>query len=85
MSSRPRGLKEMTIQTDTAIVPFQGIIHPARSVNPRIMRYSEADRFMRDDTDTLKDSSESAGNNYGRFGKESRVDSALGENIDIYI
>jgi hypothetical protein len=75
----------MTIQTDTAIVPFQGIIHPARNVNPRIMRYSEANRFMREDTEILKESSDHAGNNYGRFGKESRVDSALGENIDIYI
>jgi hypothetical protein len=85
MSSRSRGLKEMTIQTDTAIVPFQGIIHPVRSVNPKIMRYSEANRFLRDDTDTLKENSGQAGSNYGRFGRESRLDSALGENIDIYI
>jgi hypothetical protein len=76
----------MTIQTDTAIVPFQGMIHPARSINPKIMRYSEGDRYLQNETADMKDSYDQSGNTYGRFGKELKADNcSLGENIDIYI
>jgi len=75
----------MTIQTDTAIVPFQGIIHPVRSIDPKIMRYSEGNRFRHTDIEAISYDSENAGSNYSRFGRESKSDSALGANIDIYI
>jgi hypothetical protein len=85
MSSRSRGLKAMTIQSDTAIVPFQGIIHPVRSIDPKIMRYSEGNRFRHEDPDVVRYDSDQAGSNYGRLGRELKGGSALGEHIDIYI
>jgi hypothetical protein len=85
MSLKSRGFKAMTIQTDTAIVPFQGIIHPIRSIDPKIMRYSEGNKSRRNDAELMRHDSDQAGSNYGRFGRESKIDSTLGENIDIYI
>jgi hypothetical protein len=76
----------MTIQTDTAIVPFKGAIYPVRSINPKIMRYSEGDRYLQNETADMKYSSDQSGNTYGRFGKESKAGNcSLGENVDIYI
>jgi hypothetical protein len=85
MSSRSRGIKEMTIQSDTAIVPFQGIVHPVRSIDPKIMRYAEGNRFQREDPDVVRYGNDQAGSNYGKLGQELKGGSALGENIDIYI
>jgi len=75
----------MTIQTETAIVPFQGIIQPIRSIDYKIMKYSEGDRYRHNEMSVVDYSSGQAGNIYGRFGEESKTDYSLGENIDIYI
>jgi hypothetical protein len=75
----------MNIQTETAIVPFQGILQPIRSIDPKIMRYSEGNRFRQNDTASMNDNSDQAGNVYARSGKELKTDPSLGKNIDIYI
>jgi hypothetical protein len=85
MSSRSRGIKEMTIQSDTAIVPFQGIVHPVRNIDPKIMRYADGNRLRREDPDVVRYGSDQAGSNYGKLGHELKGTSSLGENIDIYI
>jgi hypothetical protein len=85
MSSRSRGIKEMTIQSDTAIVPFQGIVHPVRNIDPKIMRYSEGNRFRHEEPDVVRYGSEQAGSTYGKLGQELKSESSLGENVDIYI
>lgn len=75
----------MNIQAETAIVPFQGMIKPARSVDYRITKYSEGGKYLRDEPSTRDyDSGESA-MIYGRSGKESAGGYSLGKNIDIYI
>ena len=75
----------MNIQTETAIVPFQGIIQPARSVDYRIMKYSEGERYLQDEPAALYDDSGQSAVIYGRSGKESAGGHSLGKNIDIYI
>jgi len=75
----------MNIQTETAIVPFQGIVQPVRSVDYRIMKYSEGERYLRDEPSSLDDDYGQAAVIYGRSGKESAGVPALGKNIDIYI
>lgn len=75
----------MNIQTETAIVPFQGVIQPARSVDYRIMKYSEGERYLRDEPTSLDDDSGQSSVIYGRSGKESAGLPSIGKNIDIYI
>jgi hypothetical protein len=75
----------MTIQTETAIVPFQGIIQPLRSIDQKILKYSEGNRYRQNEMAAIDYGSDEAGNIYGRFGKELKSEYSLGENIDIYI
>jgi hypothetical protein len=76
----------MNIQTETAIVPFTSAIQPVRYINPKILRYSEGNKYSQDQTAlTNADSDQSVGNIYGRLGKAAEGSNSIGENIDIYI
>ena len=75
----------MNIQTETAIVPFQGVIQPARSVDYRIIRYSEAEKFGGNESASSDYTSGQAGTVYDRYGKTSANGYSLGKNVDIYI
>jgi hypothetical protein len=78
------GAVEMNIQTETAIVPFQGIIKPVRSIDYRISKYSEGEKYGQNELANQDYDSGQAAMVYGRSGKESSGYS-LGKNIDIYI
>ena len=75
----------MTIQTETAIVPFQGIIKPVRNIDHRILRYSTGGKYPNSELPIMDDGTDNAGITYGRYGRESASGCSLGENIDIYI
>jgi len=75
----------MNIQTETAIVPFQGIIKPVRSIDYRIMKYSEGEKYRQNEAISLDYDSGQGSVVYGRSGKESTAGYSLGKNIDIYI
>jgi len=75
----------MNIQTETAIVPFQGNIKPVRSVDYRIMKYSEGEKYRQSEAVSQEYDSGQAAAVYGRSGKESTAGHSLGKNVDIYI
>jgi len=75
----------MNIQTETAIIPFQGAVQPARSVDYRIMKYSEGEKYLREEPSSMDDDYGQAAVIYGRSGKESAGAPTLGKNIDMYI
>jgi hypothetical protein len=76
---------EMNIQTETAIVPFQGIIKPVRGIDYRILKYSEGGKYVHDEPATIDYGSDQAALIYERSGKEITTGHSLGKNIDIYI
>lgn len=75
----------MTIQTENAVVPFQGIIQPIRSIDHRILRYSEGDKYLNDKSPFTDEGLDQTGIIYGRYGQDSTGGHSLGGNIDIYI
>ena len=75
----------MNIQTETAIVPFQGIIKPVRGIDYRILKYSEGERYLQEEPASPDYSSDQAALIYERSGRETTTGHSLGKNIDIYI
>lgn len=75
----------MNVQTQTAIVPFQGVIKPARSIDYRIMKYSEGDKYRQSEAVSPEYDSGQSAVIYERSGRESTALNSLGKNIDIYI
>jgi len=75
----------MTIQTEMAIVPFQGIIKPVRGVDYRILKYSEGENYNHNEPSSLSYDTGQTGTIYDKSGKESTSGYSLGKNIDIYI
>ena len=75
----------MNIQTETAIVPFQGIIRPVRGVDYRLLKYSEGEKYLKNEPVSPDYNSDQAALIYERSGKEITTGYSLGKNIDIYI
>ena len=75
----------MNIRTETAIVPFQGIIQPTRGIDYRVMKYSQIDKFSENEPASSAYEKGQTGTIYDRSGKESPSGYSLGKNIDIYI
>ena len=75
----------MNIQTETAIVPFQDIAKPVRSIDYRISRYSEGEKYRQNEPASLDYDFGQDAMIYDRSGKESAGVQVLGKNIDIYI
>lgn len=79
------GVSEVNIQTETAIVPFQGLIKPVRGIDYRILKYSEGEKYLKDEPASMEYGSDQAALVYERSGKEIMTGHSLGKNIDIYI
>ena len=79
------GVSEVNIQTETAIVPFQGLIKPVRGIDYRIAKYSEGEKYLKDGPASPDNDSDQAALIYERSGREIMTGHSLGKNIDIYI
>jgi hypothetical protein len=80
-----QGVSEVNIQTETAIVPFQGTIKPVRGVDYRILKYSDGEKYLKEEPVSPDWASDQAALIYERSGKEITSGNSLGKNIDIYI
>ncbi len=74
----------MSMEITRAIVPFEGMIKPALSIEHRGITHYNGHN-LQSGTPLIGHRSHRVGRNYGRFCIELENRSMLGENIDIYV